>query len=174
MADIKAIKGTDGTTYNLRDDYSVWGGENLFYLKNSVAGYLAGANGSITAQSTPKERTSEYIPVEPNTVYTLQTWYDTSNPTSSYNWVCLVWFDSTQTGISQAVREHLQDINYKKWELTSPSNAAYVRISGRWLEEGYRYTNIKFEKGHKATDWSPCYKDIFTYDSTNSQLVVNL
>jgi hypothetical protein len=28
MADIKAIKGTDGTTYNLRDDYSQWGGVN--------------------------------------------------------------------------------------------------------------------------------------------------
>jgi hypothetical protein len=29
MADIKAIKGTDNITYNLRDDYSKWGGENL-------------------------------------------------------------------------------------------------------------------------------------------------
>lgn len=32
MADIYAIKGTDNVQYNLRDDYSKWGGENL--LKN--------------------------------------------------------------------------------------------------------------------------------------------
>lgn len=30
MADIKAITGLDGTVYNFRDDYSVWGGNNLF------------------------------------------------------------------------------------------------------------------------------------------------
>lgn len=33
MADIKAITGLDGTVYNFRDDYSVWGGYN--YLTNS-------------------------------------------------------------------------------------------------------------------------------------------
>ena len=30
----------------------------------------------------------------------------------------------------------------------------------------------KLEKGHKATDWSPCYKDIFSV--TDTTLNVNL
>lgn len=32
MSDIKAIKGLDGTTYNIKDTYSEWGDTNL--LKN--------------------------------------------------------------------------------------------------------------------------------------------
>lgn len=39
MADIKAITGLDGTIYNFRDDYSVWGGNNL--LKNIPKAYSA-------------------------------------------------------------------------------------------------------------------------------------
>jgi hypothetical protein len=44
MADIKAIKGTDNVTYNLRDDYSKWGGENLLLnipKSSSATAYLA-------------------------------------------------------------------------------------------------------------------------------------
>ena len=39
MVDIKAITGLDGTVYNFRDDYSVWGGNNL--LKNIPKAYSA-------------------------------------------------------------------------------------------------------------------------------------
>jgi hypothetical protein len=44
MADIKAIKGTDNVIYNLRDDYSKWGGENLLLnipKSHDAASYLA-------------------------------------------------------------------------------------------------------------------------------------
>ena len=46
MADIKAIKGTNGTTYSIVDRFSEWGGYNL--LKNvkrttSPTSYLAHA-----------------------------------------------------------------------------------------------------------------------------------
>lgn len=39
MADIKAIKGTNGTTYSIVDRFSDWGGNNL--LKNVPKSYVS-------------------------------------------------------------------------------------------------------------------------------------
>jgi hypothetical protein len=39
-----------------------------------------------------------------------------------------------------------------------------------WLE--IKKHSLKLERGHKATDWSPCYKDIFSV--TDTTLNVNL
>ena len=164
-ADINASKSltvgamTDAAASTILNSNVQVGGRNFFRLSDSVAGYLDGPAGGVVGQSN-HERTTEYIPVEANTEYVLQAWYDTSNPTSSYEWVCLVWFDADKSNGTQAVREHMSSgVNYKSWSLTSPSNAAYVRVSSRWVDAGYMYANVKLEKGNKATDWTPAPED---------------
>ena len=135
------------------------GGRNLFAMAGSIEGYL-GTNGiDISSQSASKERTTDYISVDANTKYSLQTWYDQSNPTSSYMWICLSWYTSDKTHISQPIREHMTADNYKSWVLTSPTNAAYARVSARWVEAGWVYGKVKFERGNCATDWTPAPED---------------
>lgn len=141
-------------------DNMVIGGRNLCRFKDSVAGYMAtGITETMYNQTATKERTTDYIPIEASTEYVLQTWYDTSNPTSSYQWISLKWFTDEKAIISEQVREHLNNNNYKDYYLTSPSNAAYVRISARWQESDYWYQKVKLEKGNKGTDWTPAPED---------------
>mgnify|MGYP006988825991 CR=1 FL=1 len=64
MADIYAIKGTDNVQYNLRDDYSVWGGEN--YLKNIYRTHVATNYDAYTLALTEN--------LVAGTTYTLQLW----------------------------------------------------------------------------------------------------
>lgn len=171
MADIKAIKGTDGTTYNLRDDYSVWGGNNLLLnVKKTDAPnvYLAAAYNLVE-------------PLVAGETYTLQYWFTNSGrkATAPYvgggSLIIGAWTTITDTSTyysitfqpTTAMASANQFINI--YASNNSGTQGSTPISG-----AFTVIKAKLEKGHKATDWSPCYKDIFTYDSTNSQLVVNL
>lgn len=75
MAVISQIKATsDNVNYNIRDDYSIWGGRNLIAIKDSVPGYIQGsATLNLANQnSTNKETTSAYISVKAGTYFTYQ------------------------------------------------------------------------------------------------------
>lgn len=171
MADIKAIKGTDGTTYNLRDDYSVWGGNNLLLnVKKTDAPnvYLAAAYNLVE-------------PLVAGERYTLQYWFTNSGRTATCpyvgggslnigSWISInndsVYYSYTFIPTTNMAAAN-QFINI--YASTTGGTQGSTAISGT-----FTVLKAKLEKGDKATDWSPCYKDIFTYDSTNSQLVVNL
>lgn len=136
-----------------------FGNRNLFKLKDSVPGYFEASSGSIVPQASTKERTTDYIPVTASGTYTVQAWYDTTNPTSSYEWICVNVYDSNKNYISQPIREHINSSNYKKFTLNIPSNGAYVRISSRWVEKGYEYAKVKLEKGTTASPWTIAPED---------------
>jgi hypothetical protein len=67
-----------------------------------------------------------------------------------------------------------------KWVWTCPAASdglyGHIRINN-YNTNGttsvtHTYWDFKLEKGDKATDWSPCHKDIFTISGT--QLQINL
>ena len=136
-----------------------FGNKNLFKLKDSVPGFFEERGVTIFPQAPPKERTTDYIPVVASGTYTVQAWYDTTNPTSSYEWICVNVYDSNKNYISQPIREHINSSNYKKFTLNIPSNGAYVRISSRWVEKGYEYAKVKLEKGTTASPWTIAPED---------------
>ena len=136
-----------------------FGNKNLFKLKDSVPGYFEVRSVTIVPQASTKERTTDYIPVVASGTYTVQAWYDTTNPTSSYEWICVNVYDSNKNYISQPIREHINSSNYKKFTLNIPSNGAYVRISSRWVEKGYEYAKVKLEKGTTASPWTIAPED---------------
>lgn len=181
MADIKAIKGTDGTTYNLRDDYSVWGGEN--YAQHGGPGvvqshltsggeYMA-INIGTAASNIPSGSTvtvsfdleMKVVTANPTLVV-----YNTNNKgPMQFNNVSKTYTAAANTTLKQ----HCVYIS----TMTARNDAT---LTDNFLEFYSTYdtgnvfsiSNLKLEKGHKATDWSPCYKDIFSV--TDTTLNVNL
>ena len=169
MADIKAIKGLDNTTYNLRDDYSVWGGENL--LKNvkktdAPSVYLAAAYNL-----------SE--PLVAGETYTLQYWFTNSGRTATCPYV---GGESLNIGTWVAITNDSTYYSYTFSPTASMASASqfiniYASTTGTThgstaISGTFTVIKAKLEKGHKATDWTPCYKDIWTVSGT--QLTCNL
>ncbi len=181
MADIKAIKGTDGITYNLRDDYSKWGGNNL--LKNIPYSYSSGSY-----QAYRLDFTENLIEGE---TYTLQIWdvnvYHSVKTQAQTN-ICFYWGGGSVQLVNFNNCWTAQTNNYHADYLTktftiTAANASGSGATNAWFNvynsvgnaDGTRSMSIgkwKLEKGHKATDWSPCYKDIWTVSGT--ELVCNL
>ena len=207
MADIKAIKGTDNVQYNLRDDYSVWGGENL--LEDSdIYCYTTAQNAYLNKTNYRKAGTVTYArPAQKNegfyitntNKYELNTPYivhfdivDTSKIITDFyiysidmgiqNKDTEVWVDGVKKGtFNTYITSSLADGNKHHIDLyftpTATATSIYKGVALQ-LEKNTAVafnatlTNLKWEKGHKATDWSPCYKDIFTVSGT--ELQVNL
>lgn len=176
MADIKAIKGTNGTTYDIVDRYSKWGGNNL--LKN------------IPKSSAPTSYNFLQLDLTENLVagetYTLQLWnvdvyhsakaaaqtgvwvYWGGGSVNLFNWAGTGYFTA---GTNNYHADHLT------YTFTVTSSQAFGNgATNLWLNlynsvpsaSGTMNATIekwKLEKGHKATDWSPCWADIFTYAS---------
>ena len=180
MADIKAIKGLDNVTYNLRDDYSKWGGENLLlnipkrYVANDYLAYQL----NLTENLIVGER------------YTLQLWGVTiahSGKTAAQLNPAVYWGGGYISLCGWAGQCSNGGATYLKATFTptySTSNTNQVNTANNaWIEiyntpshaDGTKnmiITKWKLEFGDKATDWSPCYKDIFTVSGT--ELQVNL
>ena len=191
MADIKAITGLDGTIYNFRDDYSVWGGNNyLTNSKNEVTGTVPSSSYS------DFKVWSNVVTVNPNDVWTLS--FDAKASLDGTKMISYLYNNTSgivqcssvlnSQGITGTGRDGNSTLTltteYQRYWITWTFNdgpaALKTCIAGRLTAAnntaGTTATlqRIKLEKGHKATDWSPCYKDIFSYDSTNNQLIVNL
>ena len=135
------------------------GGRNLFIRSTCVNGYLT-TTGTINADDGTKTMTSDYIAVEPNTTYQFSVWseLDSIAALNKQPWQCLQFFDSTKAFISSAVRNQ-SNVAIYRLNVTTPATAAYVRISSRWLQSGYEYSKVKFERGTKPTDWTPAPED---------------
>lgn len=207
MADIKAIKGTDGTTYNLRDDYSKWGGTNLLrwtgdmplgsgYIRNyrAQSASLTDTGEGIKYDSTINNGGIE-IPfvslgcVENGEVLTCSFYARGTKANTGSVYICRQTAAGSNTdNISYGNTLNLTDISETVWKYytftftatnasvpASDKYAAYFMLAWGstnvgWLEIKKR--SLKLERGHKATDWGPCYKDIFTY--SNEILNINL
>lgn len=162
MADIKAIKGTNGTTYDIVDRYSKWGGNNL--AKN------------IPTTNTPSSYLSYVTNISQTLVagetYTIQIWFTNSGRTA----ICpYIGGGSYNVGAWQAITNNS---TYCSWTFIATANQAtatqniniYASTTGGTqgstaISGTLTVNKVKLEKGHKATDWSPCWADIFTYAS---------
>lgn len=136
------------------------GGRNLFAYADSEKGYMT-ASGGDANQSASKELRSKYIPVDAGGQYTLQYWGDfAASPSANQGWLCMQWYASDKSFISQPIRKFYTETVHESQVYTAPSNAAYARVSGRWLDPGFAIeSRLKFEKGNKATDWTPAPED---------------
>lgn len=96
----------DGSTF--QQSYT---GKNLFNKANVVNGIPANTNGSIVS-TTSVGRTTDYIHVSPNTVYS-----HTGHP---LGWANVAWYKADKSFIRR---------NADATTVTSPSEAAYARVS---------------------------------------------
>lgn len=182
MAEIYAIKGTNNTQYDLRDDYSEWGGNNLLlnipkaHISTNYLGYQFDLIENLVVNQT----------------YTMQLWnvniYHSAKTAAQHN-LCVYWgggsvqlINWNSTFFTAETENYHADYLQKTITITS-ANASGNGATNTFLNlynsvsnaSGTRKMEIgkwKLEKGHKATDWSPCYKDIFTISDT--ELVCNL
>ena len=169
MADLNVIKLPNNTSYNISDNFSKWGGENL--LKN------------IPKHTTPAsyECASYYFsePLIAGETYTLQVWFTNSGRNAIGGWV---GGGSYSIGAMTAINDNS---TYAKWTFVATSAQAsanqwmniYASTTGgtqgsTTISGTLTVSKAKLERGHKATDWSLCYKDIFTVSGT--ELQVNL
>ena len=183
MSDIKAIKGLNGTIYNIKDNYSEWGGTNL--LKNTPRKY-----GASDYDAYALDLTENLIAGQ---TYTLQLWNVNvyhSAKTAEQTGISVYWgggavdlIDWYGTGyFTVGTNNYHADHLVKTFTITW-SEASYNDAKNSWLvlynsvynADGTRNMSVgkwKLEKGHKATDWTPCYGDIFSVNG--EQLNVNL
>jgi hypothetical protein len=183
MSDIKAIKGLDGTIYNIKDNYSEWGGTNL--LKNIPRKYVATDYDAYLLNLTENLVVGQ--------TYTLQLWdvnvYHSAK-TAADTGVCFYWGGGLNSlgnwygtryftaGTNNYHADHLVKTFTITWSEASNSGAKnpwLVLYNSVGYLDGTRNMSVgkwKLEKGHKATDWTPCYGDIFSV--SGEQLNVNL
>lgn len=119
------------------------GGRNLIIRGTETIDTYIDSSGNVVTQSG--YATSDYIPITPNIDYMFSR---TESTVSDGGYFRYAWYDESQTYIG---RDAVADSIFG-W--TSPSTAHYVRIS---------YPSdcqVKFERGNKATDWTPAPEDV--------------
>lgn len=132
---------------------------NLFNLQTAVDGYIdySGVLQTVMAQ----DATSDYIDCSADTAYTCFAYQGMHPITSSYSlWMAISWYTTDKTFIKrdavQSTSETQETISITR---TAPSNAAYCRVSSRWMSADYRKEHpenyIQFEKGTTATEYVP-------------------
>lgn len=198
MADIKAIKGTNNTTYSIVDRFSKWGGNNL--LKNIPMSHNAATYNAYDLALTEA--------LEDGMTYTLQLWDvnvahsgKTTATLGVYPYYCggsvrfggwkgttyftdghadYLWMTFTPyisgTTITEGGNDTANPANALAHSTVTNTTNKYIRLYNS-VPSASGTMNLtvgkwKLEKGHKATDWSPCWVDMFTYE--NEQITMNI
>lgn len=121
------------------------GGRNLIIRSKEIKDFMIQQGG--TLEEHVNHNCVEFIEIEPNTVYSFSK-VDTKLPNTD-NYFRYSWYDKDKVYISD--RTVSQDNEYQR---TSPVNAKYISLS-------YPDDSMpKFERGTKATDWSPAPEDV--------------
>lgn len=127
---------TDYEPYS-HNDYEINLGKNLFNKNDVVNGIPSASDGSIISTSSVG-RTSDYIPVVPNTTYS-----HTGHP---QDWAVIAWYKADKSFIRR-------DDNVTT--IASPSEAAYARVSCSQENLG----TCQFEAGNPSS-YSPYFEPI--------------
>ena len=129
------------------------GGRNLIVHKNEHIGYYIDASGTLV--SSPKANTMRnYISVSPSEVLTFQK----EDAEEYFRWS---WYDQDKVFISRSPNM----TNQFQWIV--PDGAYYIWVS--YPSSG----NVKVERGHKATDYSPAPEDIIEEASNVNIMLSN-
>lgn len=172
MADLTKIKAPNNTAYELVDRYSEWGGYNL--LKN------------VKKTTTPTAYLAHAWNLSENMIqgetYTLQLWgVILSRSDKTTPWIRPYWGGGS---VAIATNLYPDENGYVCCTFVAPTSTnsttsnAFINFynSPDVGASGTTYNMViekaKLEKGHKATDWSPCWADIFTYG--NEQITMNI
>lgn len=121
------------------------GGRNLIIRHTETEETWINTSGDLETHSN--HATSDYISVTPSSDY-MFTKKESELYPGNTAYFRYAWYDSEQTYIGRAANSS------KEFLWTAPSGAYYVRIS--YPIDCYP----KFEKGNKATDWTPAPEDI--------------
>ncbi len=120
------------------------GGRNLIIRSTEEKGRWINISGQVV--SANNHSTSDYIPVKPNTDYMFtKSDSNLANDAGFFRWA---WYDEDKNYISR------QPNSSNEFLWTTPNNVHYVRIS--YPDDSYP----KFEKGTKATPWTPAPEDL--------------
>ena len=137
---------------------------NLYVESKSVAGYV-NTSGSITAPTSAKERTSDYIAVNPGEIYTIQSW---ATPGSSEKlWIAIGTYNNSKEFITRIGEESSANATYKKKVYTIPQNCKYIRVTVRMYNDG----KASVSKGDYAIPYMKSYEDYA--DKTSVSLLSN-
>lgn len=184
---IQIQEGSAPTEYQPCNTYKVEvlsHGKNLWDLKNSVPGFIEGNYGNLSSPDC-QNRTSDFIRIKPNTIYTYMTTVDVSSSSHPESWNAIAWYDENKNYITRNVETgNTMGVDTVIRTLQSPSNARYVRVGSRYLEsdsskvtfsEGVISEHIPYE-GYKAKfflDKPLHYLDSKAYDeiTADGQLI---
>jgi len=190
MAVLSKIKASDNVDYNIRDDYSTWGGRNL------VSSYIIpGQNqpgstatvgrcsyvGPYSIKILAAENADTYFSIwslyelEDNQVYTLSCEVSNLINGSAYNFP--LYAQGNPIGAILTINKNgLNYITFTKTSVTDTTVTYNDRIyhkifmddSSRTIASGQSTNGIilskfKLEKGNKPTDWSPAPEEIAKY-----------
>ena len=153
--DYMQADSTDPTKYkwvNMVGTVSV-GGRNLIVKSTAQKGLRLGT--STTPINDANHMLTDWIKVEPSTVYALTTYEDVKE----YNmWYSLAFYSSNTSDYSGWISRPTgalssADLKGGK-QYTSPSNASYAKVS-----YPINYSKVKFERGNIATDYSQAPED---------------
>ena len=123
-------------------------GVNLFDMDSAINGYLS-AGGTIVTPGDKENMVSDFIPVEEDTIYT----YSAQTTEDHDFWTG--WCFYSAKDISSVIGSR-STVFMNTYTIQTPTNAKYIRIGSRWLENGGK---AQFEKGSTATSWTP-YENI--------------
>jgi predicted nucleic acid-binding Zn-ribbon protein len=130
------------------------GGVNLIKQSTAQTGLRLGMDAGPFPDS--KHALTDWIKIEPSTVYTLTTYEDV---TETNMWYSLAWYSSNVNDYSGWISRPTgaataADLKGGK-QYTSPANATYAKVS-----YPNNYPKVKLERGNIATDYSPSEADI--------------
>ena len=164
QSDITAAK--DSITSTVRQTYTtktsfnnlVNSGVNLFSYATVIFGKRVGSDGGEFSDSGYS--LSQFIPVNPNTKYTLAIYRAiTERP-----YITIGFYSSNS--VDSFINRPLMDTNGcasgDHWTVTSPSNAHYARVS---LSSG-AIEQAKFEIGSTPTTWSPALNGLLSQSAS--------
>lgn len=130
------------------------GGVNLIKQSTAQTGLRLGMDAGPFPDS--KHALTDWIKIEPSTVYTLTTYEDV---TETNMWYSLAWYSSNINDYSGWISRPTgaaTAANLKGGrQYTSPANATYAKVS-----YPINYPKVKLECGNIATDYSPSEADI--------------
>lgn len=154
-SDYTQADSTDYTKYKWVDRLAnvQVGGVNLIKQSTAQKGWRLAIGAEPWADS--KHALTDWIKIEPSTVYTL-TCYEDVNETNI--WYSLVWYSSNANDYSGQISRPTgaataADLKGGK-KYTSPANATYAKVS-----YPINYPKIKLERGNVATDYSLAPED---------------
>jgi len=137
------------------------GGRNFAVEGSLAVGYFdaAGSAFSLHAETSNRERATDYIPVVEGEPVTIQVWIDDTEGWSSFQpWIGFYFYNAEKSSAvgSRRTQTGATGDTYASVTTDVPTGASFLRVSFRY----YNGTRVKVERGNVPTDWTPAPEDV--------------